>query len=102
MTDLWRYTPAYKPTAEYDYLAAVLSVEGIAHTIVIAESGNELAAEIIFPVNLQYIHSSGALDWTIREDDFAMSGRPIMRAQPGLTPVQPHLTDHYEFLGNGF
>lgn len=102
LTDLWRYKPFFTPSTNYDYLDAVRSCEGIAHTIVLAEAGGKVEEPMNFPVNLQYINSSGALDWSSSENEFVKSRRPIMRGEPAEEPTRPHLTDHYEFLGSQF
>lgn len=101
-TDLWRYTPAFTPRVSYDYFAAVKSIEGIASTLVIAELGSLTCESVVFPINLQYVSSSGAQDWSRMEARFSASSRPIMRARSAIVPTQPHLTDHYEFLGADF
>lgn len=102
LTDLWRYKPTFTQSDAYDYFDAVRSVDGIAHTIVMAEAGRRMKEPLNFPVNLQYINSSRALDWSSRESEFAKSGRPIMTGEPAAEPIHPHLTDHYEFLGSKF
>lgn len=102
LTDLWRYRPKFTTNDSYDYLAAVNSVGGVAYTLVIAEMDKALSRSVVFPTNLQYIASSKAPDWTLLEENFSMSTRPLMRALPAIPPPQPHLTDHYEFLGSNF
>lgn len=101
-TDLWLYRPFYEASQNYNHLAAVQSVTGIAHTIVIAEKPTNESSGVSFPTNLQYIHSSGAKDWTTQEEHFSVSARPVMLGDKAASPAPPHLTTHYRFLGTGF
>ena len=103
-TDLWLYQPHFTQSQSYDYLNAVQSTNGICHTLSIAEkqeSPINLNEEIAYPCNLQYISSSSSADWRLHE--FSKS-RPLLEASRIETPPpqQPHLTDHYQYLGSGF
>ena len=108
-TRLFMYQPCFTKNPNYNYLEAVTKTNGVYHTIAVAEKGKNEAA-IQFPMNLQYISSSSAMNWA--ERDYKKTGRPILspldekifnilESQFSPSPT-PHLTDHYIFLGNGF
>lgn len=106
-TKLWRYQPRYSPSQQYNYLKAVTETIGVCYVIAIAESGNQVHTEITFPANLQYIETSSAKNWQLEEKRFELSSRPIFKADLDTggnvnAPNPPHLTDHYEYLGDNF
>lgn len=103
-TDLWLYGPSFSRSLDYDYFSAVKRTCGVCHTLVIAEKS--IASEKIplrFPINLQYLSSSGApdSDWPARK---FFTDRPLLQANSKKTPmpVPPHLSDHYTYLGSSF
>ena len=107
-TKLWRYQPRYTPRENYNYLKAVSETIGVSYVIAIAESGDQVHAEIEFPTNLQYVKASKSKDWQVEENLYKLSKRPIFTANldiehnNALPSNSPHLTDHYEYLGDNF
>jgi hypothetical protein len=106
-TKLWRYQPMYTPNPQYNYLTAVTETTGVCYVIAIAEAGDSVHTQIEFPSNLQYIETSKSQNWQLAEKRFELSNRPIFKAKldpesKGIAPKPPHLTDHYEYLGDEF
>jgi hypothetical protein len=108
LADLYRYQPSYTANPLYDHFKAVTESNSVCHTIVIAEksSTSGLGVPVNFPVNLQYVVSSGAVNWAGRESTFRKSDRPVMSAGSVLPKrndsLSFHHTDHYIYLGSSF
>ena len=103
-TDLYLYKPYYTSNPDYNHFEAVMSANGVVHSLVLAEAPPVPIDNIVFPINLQYIKSSGLGDWAHMQSRYEMSKRPIMHSEKksSYNPLQPHLTDHYHYLGTNF
>jgi len=79
-TELFRYKPSFTPRSDFDHFRAASGISGVCHTVTIAEMPlshrtQERRAKIEYPVNLQYLESSTAGNWALREEDFSRSRR---------------------------
>lgn len=106
-TDLWIYGPNYTPVKNYDYIEAVRRTSGICHTLAVVEKHEAMTSDLkdfTYPINLQYINSSSAQNWPSPSYHVFDSCRPLMKAPRLKTPApsEPHLTDHYKYLGSDF
>lgn len=106
-TDLWIYKPQFTPAVNYNYLSAVQRCNGIFHTLVVAEKNSvptKKLNDFQFPMNLQYISTSVACDWTSASFHSFDQKRPLMKASctKNPPPENPHQTDHYTYVGSHF
>lgn len=108
-TDLFHYKPTFTRQANYNYLEAVKNTNGVCFTLVVAEAPAIPVQDIRYPINLHYIASSKADDWSKNEILYCKSPRPLMqdeilfeRHDTDRQVFLPHNTDHYEYLGTGF
>ena len=107
-TTLYKYKSSFTYNEYYDRFKAATGKSSVYYSLLLAEADEDwVDREITFPSNLQYISSSNEPNWTIREDKFNASPRPILGKKRLGNDVRdiatlPLSTDHFEFLTDKF
>jgi len=100
---LWQYSPLYNSLPDWKSRLsdASRSIKGIAHTLVLAEMGPREFDNARIPTNLQYVKSSGALDWASMGSRFERYPRPVVSSESKELDQKVHnLIDLPHFSGN--
>jgi hypothetical protein len=109
-TTLYRYTPFFTPTQNYNHYEASKQTSGVHHSLIIAEKGLD-AHEPKYPINIQYIGSSLTENWPLMELQYLKSARPEISATDqrlfnSVNSLQIaeriHMTDHFIPIGRDF
>jgi SAM-dependent methyltransferase len=107
-TNLYSYSPVFSSDPEYNRFLGATNKRAVYYSLILAESGKNLAEkELNFPTNLQYISTSNAFDWTVREKQFSSSKRPLVAFDDKLNCSKkvselPLGTDHFRLVAEKF
>jgi hypothetical protein len=108
---LWNYSPAFTPLPDWKFRLsdASRSIKGMASTLVFAELAEKELGNVKIPINLQYIDSSGAGDWSALGKRFDNSPRPIVANMIDSSDSKvlkltdfPHFSDQYKLCDEHF
>lgn len=100
-TALYHWRPPFTRDPNYDYIEGCKSINGLMHVIVVAEKGAKSTSDAN-PMQSQYFGSSDR-DWREMYPVFSESGRTLLKApRHEEGKALPLLSDHYQYLGDGF
>lgn len=102
-TDIYRYTPNFTRTNDFDYLKAANSLRGVYYNLVIAQKGPNSTSDNL-PIQMQYIDNN-CIDWRAMEEVYCSSARIEAITEMACAEkcmARPFLSDHYRPYGINF